>query len=559
MMYIRKLLSCSTVLSLLVFLLLPQFTFATNNFSYNLEVSKVNPTVGDQITVVVNGNNLTDVHAYELDLAYDPSLLQYVSGSKVNDSGFTNSEAKANGHIKFLHTELGDTNIEDGTVSLATLTFDVIKKGSASIQLISVEPTNSQDEATLQTVNVNKSIEIADKSNPGTGSGGGGGGGGIISPSNPNTDKEGKHVVTLEELSKPAENGKVIVPVSADMKQVALPSNTAELLGLNQLEIKMDQLTLDVPVALIKQLTSGVSADTLKDSMISLKFEPLSASAATDALAKGQAESQAAIKLGSDVYEFELSLIKSDGSTIAVLSKFDQPITIRLKVDASINPKLAGIYYIADDGKLEFIGGQYSNGEMTAQISHFSKYAVLEVTKAFADVPNGHWAADVIKELVAKQIVNGTSATTFEPGRSVTRAEFTSLLVRALKLTGTGQLSFTDVHATDWYEETIAIAVKAGVVNGKSETIFDPNAQITREEMVTMMMRAYAIVHGSQSTGNVGTSFTDEAEVSTWAVQFVNQAAELHLVQGRSAGVFDPKGITTRAEAAQVIYNVLMK
>ncbi|TXK80326.1 S-layer homology domain-containing protein [Paenibacillus sp. N3.4] len=196
---------------------------------------------------------------------------------------------------------------------------------------------------------------------------------------------------------------------------------------------------------------------------------------------------------------------------------------------------------------------------MVAQISHFSKYAVLEVTKAFADVPNSHWAADVIKVLAAKQIVNGTSATTFEPERSVTRAEFTSLLVRALKLTGTGQLSFTDVKSDDWYAEAVSIAVKAGIVNGKSDKVFDPNAPINREEMVTMLMRAYSSVTGNPANGNGSASFTDELQISSWAVAFVNQAAALHLVQGRAAGVFEPQGITSRAEAAQVIYNLLNK
>ncbi|NOU99818.1 S-layer homology domain-containing protein [Paenibacillus planticolens] len=387
------------------------------------------------------------------------------------------------------------------------------------------------------------------------GSSGGGGGGGDETPISP----PGTHKVTPGELSKSPENGKLVIPLSGDVKQITLPSNAAELLGQNQLEIKTDKLTLDIPVDLIKQLTSGLSAETLKDSSISLLFESLSVSAAKDVVAKGQLESQADIKLNGEVYEFKLSVTKADGSTAAVLTKFDKPITIRIKVDASLNPKLAGIYYIADDGKLEYIGGKYSDGEMVAQISHFSKYAVLEVTKNFSDVPKDHWAVNVIKELAAKQIVNGTSATTFEPERSVTRAEFTSLLVRALKLTGTGQLSFTDVKSSDWYAEPVAIAVKAGIVNGKSEDVFDPNAQITREEMVTMMMRAYAVVHGSIPAAPASSLFTDEAQISSWAAAFVNQAAALHLVQGRQDGIFEPQGITSRAEAAQVIYNLLNK
>ncbi|MGO4494871.1 S-layer homology domain-containing protein [Paenibacillus sp. 2RAB27] len=82
------------------------------------------------------------------------------------------------------------------------------------------------------------------------------------------------------------------------------------------------------------------------------------------------------------------------------------------------------------------MGGKLDKDVIKAEINHFSKYAVLEVSKTYSDVPSSHWASYVIKELAAKQIVEGTSATTFEPERSVTRAEFTTLLVRALKLLG---------------------------------------------------------------------------------------------------------------------------
>ncbi|MFC5447546.1 S-layer homology domain-containing protein [Paenibacillus aestuarii] len=353
-------------------------------------------------------------------------------------------------------------------------------------------------------------------------------------------------------------DGKAVLTVPANSTEVSLPVNTADLLGQNKLELNTDKMTLDVPASLIKKLTSQLSADELKNSTISLKFEPLAESDAISAVSKAQDVSKSDIKLAGEVYEFKLSVKRADGTDASVLSQFDEPITIHLKVDASIDPKTAGIYYISDSGALEFVGGTYSNGEMVALISHFSKYAVLQVTKSFTDVASSYWAAGVIKELAAKQIVNGMDATTFAPERNVTRAEFTTLLVRALKLTATEKTAFTDVLSSDWYADAIAIAVKVGIANGKSDSIFDPNAQITREEMVTMMMRAYTTVHGAQPAAS-GTSFKDEADISTWAAAFVKQAAAKQLIQGRAAGVFDPQGITTRAEAAQVIYNLLTK
>ncbi|WP_314589901.1 S-layer homology domain-containing protein [Paenibacillus terrigena] len=351
-------------------------------------------------------------------------------------------------------------------------------------------------------------------------------------------------------------NGKITVEVPTNTTDVKLPWNTADLMKQNQLEIKSDNISMILPVDVMKQLTNKLSPADQKESTISLKLVPLADVDARKVIDKGQNTAQAGIKLNGHVYEFHLSVITADGKS-TVMSKFDQPITIRLKVESNMNAGLAAIYYISDSGMLEYIGGKYADGYMVAEIHHFSQYAVLEVTKQFVDVPDQHWAAKVIKELTAKQIVNGTSKTMFEPNRSVTRAEFTALLVRALNLTEKGNTAFTDVKADDWYAEAVSIAVKAGITQGRSASKFDPNAQINREEMVTMLMRAYTRMNGTASVLSGNTSFADESKIAPWALPFVNSASALHLVQGRSAGKFDPKGITTRSEAAQVIYNLI--
>ncbi|WP_066371649.1 DUF4350 domain-containing protein [Bacillus sp. FJAT-27264] len=395
--------------------------------------------------------------------------------------------------------------------------------------------------------------------NPGTGSNGSGsnGSGGNTTPDNVVDNGSGassSYKVSSESLNN-SSNGVTTVEVPAKTTEISLPGNTADLIKQNALQIKSDAVTLTVPSELLKQLFSKLSTEEQQNSTITLKLSPLSDQTAGNIITGSSQTAHAGLKLSSDIYELTLSIQTASGQTVN-LSKFDQPITIQLKVAADTNPKLAGIYYISDGGSIEYVGGTYANGYMTAKLTHFSKYAVLEYTKSFVDVPAGHWAADVIKELAAKQLVNGTSDSTFEPERKVTRAEFTAMLIRALHLTDKGTLAFTDVKDGDWYAEAVAIAVKAGIVQGKTQTLFDANAQITREEMVTMLMRGYEVVHG-QVTVNNPTSFTDEAKISAWALPFVNAASANKLIQGRAAGKFDPKGITTRAEAAQVIYNLL--
>ncbi len=373
-------------------------------------------------------------------------------------------------------------------------------------------------------------------------------------PSAPPAASEGIVTVPADSL-KNGSNGRSVVELPANTTEVKLPSNAAALLGENKLEVKTDELVLEIPSGLFKQLAGQISAAELQGSVISLKLEPLKPYDAQQLLAKGQPFSNAAIQQGSAIYELSLTLT-TEGGTTKKLTTFDQPIVIRLKVEASMNPKLAGIYYIADEGRLEWIGGQYANGEMTALIHHFSKYAVLEVKKNFADMAPAHWAYKVIQELAAKQLIQGTSATKFEPDRTVTRAEFAAMLVKALKLTKTGVMPFGDVPADKWFAQAVSIAYEAGIVNGTGAATFDPNGNITREQMVVMTMKAYRMIDGPAAEV-AGAAFTDAAQISRWAVEDVKEAAALELVRGRASGRFMPKGNSTRAEAAQMIYGLI--
>lgn len=178
-------------------------------------------------------------------------------------------------------------------------------------------------------------------------------------------------------------------------------------------------------------------------------------------------------------------------------------------------------------------------------------------TTQFKDIPAGHWAATPISSLVAQGILKGTTDGKFEPNRTVNRAEFVTMLVRVLNLTDKGATTFKDVKSTDWYAEAIAIAVKAGIVSSSAGS-FNPKSDISREEMVTMLMRAYETTHGKASTSG-SITFKDQSQVSSWAATSVKQASALGLINGNAQGAFQPKGNSTRAEAAQVVYNLLQK
>lgn len=381
--------------------------------------------------------------------------------------------------------------------------------------------------------------------------------GGYVIPKD-NSSNEQQLVLQIEDLRQEAENGKVTVAVPKKVNQVILPGNAFEALGQNRLVIETDTFAVELPADLLKQWSDKAAITETTDSQVEININRLPSSEAEKRLGELRDDHHAAIKLSGEIIDLSLIMVAKDGQRTS-LSPFHPPMTIRAQVDSALNPNLVGLYYMTEDGTFEYVGGSYIEGEWVADIHRAGTYAVLEFKKRFIDIQPSHWAKDAIEELAAKQMITGTSSTTFEPDRSVTRAEFTALLVRALNLTQAGVLTFTDVEKGAWYEEPISIAVQSGIANGKSATVFDPNGDITRQEMVTMLMRAYKISKGVEWPDSMESGFTDESNVSPWALEYVRAAAALHLIEGREQGKFIPDGISTRAEAAMLLKRLLQQ
>ncbi|WP_053377111.1 S-layer homology domain-containing protein [Paenibacillus sp. FJAT-27812] len=545
----KWLILCSTLL--LMLLVLPAAAFAAESPVTSIVVSDNQPSLGQSVQVTVKADHISDLYALELAVYYDPALLEFQAGSEKTElKGFAVpvKQSEAGGHhLLFAHTKTGSTASVSGSADLVTFTFVAKQQSNAAITIKDVKLIDSKLNQTSVTTPSIATITIA-----------GGVGGPPSTPTpTPGAGAETDVVDVLAQQLTSAEGNKVKVTLPANIAKVRLPYNAAELLGSSSLEVQAGGMKLLVPQDVLKQLEGKVSAERLKDSSIILLAEPLKESLSNELMGLVQTKTNGEIKAGGSIFDFALYLQFKDGSTEA-LTAFIKPLTIKMPLASSINAKLAGIFYVANDGSLQYVGGEVVGGEMVAEISHFSKYALLEVNKSFTDVPSSHWASAVIKELAAKQIVTGTSAAAFEPARSVTRAEFTSLLVRALKLTDEGASTFTDVNATAWYANDINKAVKAGLIQGRSALTFAPAEQITREELAVLVLRAYELKSGTaQETSHP--AFKDASQISAWAVKDVNKAAALGLLQGRTTGLFVPKGISNRAEAAQVIYHLLFK
>ena len=173
---------------------------------------------------------------------------------------------------------------------------------------------------------------------------------------------------------------------------------------------------------------------------------------------------------------------------------------------------------------------------------------------SFTDIPaDFDWAKSSIDILVKAGVINGTTGITFEPARSITRAEFTKIMVAAFGFeNAVGEsMSFTDVSASDWFYSFVIAGVKAGLVQGYPEGDFRPDQTITREEMAAILIRTFTKLGMDIDPAEL--TFADADEVGDWAKADVAALANLGIVQGRGENMFAPKAELTRAEAARVV------
>lgn len=193
-------------------------------------------------------------------------------------------------------------------------------------------------------------------------------------------------------------------------------------------------------------------------------------------------------------------------------------------------------------------GVSTSNGGSTA-----TNNTPQKEQSTFKDI-SGHWAEEEILGAALKGLINGTSESTFEPDRYITRAEFAAVAVRAMglepqKYSGT----FSDISGDEWYADIIYAAFGAGLIKGYDDGNFYPNSKISRQE--TAMVIAAMLKDDDKEI--TGVEFTDGESIAPWAVDAVLKTVSAGIFKGDEQERFNPEKPLTRAEAAAVFYRMV--
>ncbi|MDO5397105.1 MAG: S-layer homology domain-containing protein [bacterium] len=175
----------------------------------------------------------------------------------------------------------------------------------------------------------------------------------------------------------------------------------------------------------------------------------------------------------------------------------------------------------------------------------------------FQDLDQAPWAEDAIRILASMGIVNGRSATAFEPMGEITRAEFAKLVVTIYGINvgeGTQSTVYPDVVGGEWYTPYVNAAAQYGIVTGYPDGMFRPDALVSRQEMAVMMYRAITTFRTQLPTIYQPKAWTDT--IPAWSADAINALQVAGIMNGVSDTEFGATDASTRAMAAQMIYNL---
>lgn len=245
----------------------------------------------------------------------------------------------------------------------------------------------------------------------------------------------------------------------------------------------------------------------------------------------------------------------------------DAPITLSIPYTPSVeelaNPEHITIWHISGDGNIMSVpSGKYdpATGMVTFTTTNLGYYAVAYVTKTFDDLGTVDWAKKQIEVLASKGIIIGISEKEYAPSNNITRGDFLCFLVRSLNIDARIDGNFDDIKKDAYYYKEIAIAKKIGITNGIGNNKFNPDASITRQDMIVLADRALRMLNKFKQQGNVSDleKFNDRSLIASYAVDSVASLVKEGLIVG-SANNVNPLSNTTRAEAAVLLYRIYSK
>ncbi len=204
-------------------------------------------------------------------------------------------------------------------------------------------------------------------------------------------------------------------------------------------------------------------------------------------------------------------------------------------------------------------GGGGSAPTITSGEASISNDYIEGQKYVYSDLKGSEWALDAISYLSKEGIISGYENGQFKPLNSVTRAEFTKMIVETFYKYSKVDNSdmFNDVSKDMWYADYINTAYSKGIIKGIGNNNFGPDNNITRQDMAVIILNVAKEFNIISFDSNINQAFSDDALISDYAKEAVYILKNAGVINGVGNGNFAPNDTLNRASAAQIIYNLI--
>ena len=246
----------------------------------------------------------------------------------------------------------------------------------------------------------------------------------------------------------------------------------------------------------------------------------------------------------------------ADGTTTFDVTAGGRSVNEEIKIEMPATGNGQVLVIVKPDGTQEIVKKSVvENGKVYAEIPAGAKVKTIHNEKSFPDVANNAWHKSAVDFASSHELFQGTDKG-FEPNSPMTRAMLATVLYRLEGAIATGGNSFADVPSGMWYTDAVTWASANGIVTGTDKG-FEPNVNITREQIATMLY-CYAKLLGLDTSGRSGLNgFSDGSKTSSWANEAMQWAVSVGLFKGDDNGALNPQGDATRAEVATLMQRLV--